>query len=136
MQHDSNDRTSPSHKDIPTPLRLIMLMIQCTPRTPPRLTSLPLPLLPNFNLRTLSRTLTRIVLLGPPIIPPRHRNTALDTLRTETQTAIIARHSTETRLQYTATVIAAPCTVPGLGAPHAQSVPDHGLAARPLEQYA
>ena len=113
-----------------------MLMIQRTPRTPPRLTSLPLPSLPHLDFHTLSRALARIILLPPSVIPPRHRNTTLHALCAETQTAVVARHSAKPRLKHATAIIAATCAVPGLRTPHAQSMPVHGLAARPFEQYA
>lgn len=128
MQQALRHAPSPPHEDVPTPFRLIMLMIKCTPRAPPRLTSLPLPPLP-----LLRRALALI--LTPPIIPPRHRNTGLHTRSTKTQTAIIARHSAMPRLNQTPTVLAAPRAMPAIRAPHSESMALERLSTRSLEQH-
>ena len=91
---------SPPHKDIPTPLCLVVLVIQRTPRAPPGLASLPLPPLPHLDVytRTLSRIARVAVLLAPSIVPRCHGNSSLNTLRAEGKTAVVTRHRSKTRL--------------------------------------
>lgn len=115
-----------------------MLMVQRTPRPPPRLTGLPLPGFPHHAIPpgTLYRIPSTRFLYTPSVIPPGHRHTPLHTPRAEAQAAVIARDGANPRLQHTAAVITTTRSVPRIGAPHAQTVPQQRLGAGPLEQHA
>lgn len=104
-----------------------MLMVKRTPRTPPRLTSLPFPAFPLLRIT---------VILASPIVPSSHRDTTLDTPSTEAQTAVIARNSAMTRLDQRATILTAPCPMPAIWAPHPQSMSLKRLRTRALQQNA
>ena len=97
-----------SEENISTPLCLFMLMIQSTPRSPPRLTSLPFPHLSPFASRTTRRiqwVLSNFP-FAPPIIPARHAHTTLHAPCAESLTAVFACHSAVPRRKGGTTVIA------------------------------
>lgn len=129
---------STSHEDIPTPLRLLVLMIQSTSCPSPRLARLPLPhfahlaLLPRRPTRRIHFCVCSLP-LPTAVIPTRHSDATLDTARAECQTAVFTRDSTVPRRQHDPAVITRTRTVPGFRTPHAQSVARHGLRTRPLE---
>jgi hypothetical protein len=132
-------------RSINTRLRLVMLMIEQTPRASPGLACFPLlrfsRCLLLFWRTALSTTPLRLAIFGrafeasPALVPSCHGHTSFYTCITKRYTAVFTDNSPMSRRQHQPTIITGSRRLPRLRAPHTQPMSKQGLLTRPLQKY-